>query len=160
MPWIIRSEKELLRSGSKIIQSIRIRNQIRVRTSLGNYIWLVRSSEQRIRYLGMPLTPLVNLGLFQGKIRIWRSYPKCIILEIKSSALQRKSHLCIPRKGIAWPKSHFPHLCLCERFIYSKIGPHIFLRQNRQTDPGNICFEFSVLCLCSVDTRERMRSRL
>jgi hypothetical protein len=54
-----------------------------------------------------------------------------------------------------------------------RIGPHIFLQQNRQTDPGNtkiadrhmtveigtegcnsfsgnICVEFSVLCLCSL----------
>ncbi len=47
-----------------------------------------------------------------------------------------------------------------------RIGPHIFLQQNRQTDFGNIkiahkhflgnsfswniCFEFSVLCLCSA----------
>ncbi len=43
-----------------------------------------------------------------------------------------------------------------------RIGPHICLQQNRQTDPwdiysksltdnsfsGNICFKFSVLCLC------------
>jgi hypothetical protein len=35
-------------------------------------------------------------------------------------ALQRKSHLCISRKGIARPKSQFPHSCVCERFIYSQ----------------------------------------
>jgi hypothetical protein len=35
--------------------------------------------------------------------------------------LQRKSHLCAPRKGIAWPKqSKFPHSCVCEGFIYSQ----------------------------------------
>jgi hypothetical protein len=33
--------------------------------------------------------------------------------------LQRKSHLCIPFLGITWPKSQFPHSCVCERFIYS-----------------------------------------
>jgi hypothetical protein len=26
------------------------------------------------------------------------------------TALQRRSHLCIPRKGIAWPQSQFPHI--------------------------------------------------
>jgi hypothetical protein len=31
------------------------------------------------------------------------------------TALQRKSHLCIPRKGIARPQSQFPHACVCER---------------------------------------------
>ncbi len=35
-------------------------------------------------------------------------------------ALQGEFHLCITRKGIARPKSQFPHLCVCERIIYSK----------------------------------------
>jgi hypothetical protein len=35
-------------------------------------------------------------------------------------SLQRKSHLCIPRKGIARPQSQFPHSCVCERFISSQ----------------------------------------
>jgi hypothetical protein len=56
--------------------------------------------------------------------------------------LQRKSHLhvCILRRGIARPQSQFPHSSICERFIYSihRIGPHIFLQQKSQIDPGNI----------------------
>jgi hypothetical protein len=32
--------------------------------------------------------------------------------------LQRKSHSCIPRKGIARPQSQFTVPCVCERFIY------------------------------------------
>jgi hypothetical protein len=36
------------------------------------------------------------------------------------TALQRRSHLCIPFLGIARPQSLFPHLCVCERFIYSQ----------------------------------------
>jgi hypothetical protein len=36
------------------------------------------------------------------------------------ATLQRKSHFCIPRKGIAGPQSQFQHLCVCERFIYSQ----------------------------------------
>ncbi len=48
--------------------------------------------------------------------------------------LQRKSHLCIPFLGIARPQSQFP--CVCERFIYSQDqSTHIWLQQNRQTDP-------------------------
>jgi hypothetical protein len=34
--------------------------------------------------------------------------------------LQRKSYLCIPRKGIARPQSQCPRSCVCERFIYSQ----------------------------------------
>jgi|688.fasta_scaffold234392_1 hypothetical protein len=51
-----------------------------------------------------------------------------------------KSNLCVPKKGIAWPQSPFLHSYICERFIYSipRIGPHIWLQQNRQIDPGNI----------------------
>jgi hypothetical protein len=37
-------------------------------------------------------------------------------------ALQRKSHLCIPKKGIAQPQSQFPHSCVYKRFIYSQDG--------------------------------------
>ncbi len=37
-------------------------------------------------------------------------------------ALQRKSHLCVPRKGISQPQSQFPHSCVYKRFIYSQDG--------------------------------------
>ena len=32
------------------------------------------------------------------------------------AALQRKSQLCISRKGIARPQSQYPHSCVCEQF--------------------------------------------
>ncbi len=42
-------------------------------------------------------------------------------LAIRLSALQRKSHLCTPRKWLLRPpQSPFPHSCVCERFIYSQ----------------------------------------
>jgi hypothetical protein len=43
-----------------------------------------------------------------------------------TQTLQRKSHLCIPRKGIVRPQSQFPHSCVSERFIYSKDWPTYF----------------------------------
>ncbi len=51
-------------------------------------------------------------------------FPTNIALQ---SALQRESHSCIPKKGIMWPQSQFPHSFF-----------------------GIICFKFSVLCLCIV----------
>ncbi len=48
-----------------------------------------------------------------------------------AGAMQRKSHLCIILLGIARPQSQFPDSCVCERLI-PRIGPHIFLQQNRQ----------------------------
>ncbi len=53
--------------------------------------------------------------------------------------LQRKSHLCIPRKGIALPQFQFPHSCVCsEQFIYSQDRSHrvhIFTRD----ETGLVC---------------------
>ncbi len=66
-------------------------------------------------------------------IRIRKKY-----LRFQNTALQGKSHLCIPFLGTAQPQSQFPHSCVCERIIISRIGQHISLEQNRQTHPGNI----------------------
>jgi hypothetical protein len=86
-------------------------------------------------------------------------------------ALQRKSYLCIARNGIARPNFHI-HLSVSDLYI-PRIGPHIFLQHKRQIDrgttyinrsqtyecgnwnwprnyfSGNICFECSILCICS-----------
>ncbi len=78
--------------------------------------------------------------------RVLVSYFACVDCNLCSWSfprprLQRKSRLCSPRKGIARTQSQFLHSCVCERFIYIFIlrtGPHIFLQQNRHTDPGNI----------------------
>ncbi len=91
----------------------------------------------------------------------------------RKDALQRKSHLCLPIEGIARPQSQFPHSCLRAIYIFlesvhifscSRIGRPILRIYKSLTDTwiwklgltprnsfsGNICFEFSVLCLCSV----------
>jgi hypothetical protein len=44
----------------------------------------------------------------------------------------------IPRKGIAQPRSQFPHSCVCERFIYSQniIRLLVLRQENMWTDYG------------------------
>ncbi len=60
-----------------------------------------------------------------------------VAFSYSDSGLQRKSHLCIPRKGILRglsPNFHI-HVSVSDLYI-PRIGPHIFLQQNRQTDRG------------------------
>jgi hypothetical protein len=52
--------------------------------------------------------------------------------------LQGKSYLCIPFLGIVRPQSQFPHLSVCERFIFSQDQSTYLAAATRQTDPGNI----------------------
>ncbi len=63
-----------------------------------------------------------------------RAFSSCTIGPVRIPTLPRKFHLCIPFWGIARPQSHFPHWCVCERFIYfqDRSTPHIWLQQNRQ----------------------------
>jgi hypothetical protein len=95
--------------------------------------------------------------------------------KISPGCTATKSHLCIPRKGIARPQSQFPYSCVCERYIYifprlvhiytcSRIGRPILGIYKSLTDTwiwkwglrlryscsGNIGLEFLVLCLCIV----------
>jgi hypothetical protein len=48
------------------------------------------------------------------------------------STLQGKSSLCF-----FFPNFHIYCICLSDLYI-PRIGPHIFLQQNRQTDHGNL----------------------
>ncbi len=59
------------------------------------------------------------------KYRTQRSKVRPIALIGILTTLQRKSHLCIPRKGIAWRQSQFPHSWVCECLYIPRIGPHI-----------------------------------
>ncbi len=58
------------------------------------------------------------------------------------STLQGKSSLCIFFLGMR-ALTNF-HIYMSERFIYCipRIGPHIFLQQNRQTDHGNLSIAY------------------
>ncbi len=89
--------------------------------------------------------------------------------------LKRKSHLCIPFLGIAWPQSQFLHSCVCWRFIHSQdhstyciscsrlgksmVGIYESLTDtlmwklglwSRNSFSGNICFQFLLLVICNA----------
>ncbi len=108
-------------------------------------------------------------------ISLFSTLPPCTQHWIISPHTATKSHLCIPFLGIVRPQSQIPHSCDCERFIYSqdrstyniscsRIGRSIVGIYKSLTDtwmwklglwPRNsqkriICFEFSVLVLCSA----------
>ncbi len=64
----------------------------------------------------------------QYACRAWRRLRKLAIFVNKPAALQQKSHLCIPRKGIARPQSQFSHsygMSVSDLYI-PRIGVHIF----------------------------------
>ncbi len=96
------------------------------------------------------------------------------ILCTQHATLHRRSHYVFPEKELrGFSPSFHIHVSVSDLYI-PRFGPHIFLQQNRLTDPReytnrsrthvfknwgltprnsfpeNICFEFSVLCLCSV----------
>ncbi len=73
-------------------------------------------------------------------------------------SLQRKFHLCIPFLGIARPQSQFPHSWVCEWIIYSQGRSTYFLPQNRQTDPGNIYVNLSLIYECRNWEKEHYNS--
>jgi hypothetical protein len=68
------------------------------------------------------------------------------------ATLQRKSHICVPRKGNVWPQSKFTHSWVCYRFIYS---------ENRSTyfDAAKYLFRiFGIVSLfCSVHNERHLR---
>jgi hypothetical protein len=72
-----------------------------------------------------------------GAGSIFFSLPKIAILYFNTKFdMYRKSNLCIPGKGIAWPQSYI-HVSVSDLYI-TRIGPDIWMQQNRQTNPGNI----------------------
>jgi len=57
---------------------------------------------------------------------------------LPTTALQGKSHLCITFLGIARHQSQFHIHVSVSGLCIPRIGPHISLQQNRQTDPRSI----------------------
>ncbi len=128
-----------------------------------------RHSGQYLRELAGNFASLNKLGPASGLSPVMGATWK-----YKSWTLQRISHLCIPRKGIARPQSQFQHSCVCERFFIIPGSVHIFscsrigrpivgihksltdtwmwnLRlRPRNFFSRNICFKFSVFSLCRV----------
>ncbi len=95
----------------------------------------------------------------------------CLHTRVTTHCKERNFDLCIPRNGTARPQSQFLHSCVCERFIYSHDGVHLFfLQRSRECINStqkhecrnwtgaaqslsceySICFEFLVLYLCSA----------
>ncbi len=81
--------------------------------------------------------------------------------------MQIRSDICFPRNETARTCSQFPHSCICKRFINSLDRSTYFFNADPDPAPhsswsgalavrihdvgiGNICFDFSVLCLCSA----------
>jgi hypothetical protein len=59
-------------------------------------------------------------------------------MAIVQHALQRKSIFVFPEKELRGLSPNFHiHVSVSDLYI-PRIGPHIFLRQNRQIEPGNI----------------------
>jgi hypothetical protein len=83
--------------------------------------------------------------VFATKNKIWQSfiyhYRKDRIVKnishVPYMPLYRKSNLGISRKRIARPQTQFLRSSVCKRLYIHGIGPHIWLQQNRQNDPGN-----------------------
>jgi hypothetical protein len=61
---------------------------------------------------------------------------KTVMLDVALILLSVKCTLCIPGKEIAQPNFHI-HFSVSNLYI-PRIGPHIFLQQNKQTNRVNI----------------------
>jgi hypothetical protein len=58
-------------------------------------------------------------GLTTPEVLVETIEPGCYTLHSQGlQTLQRKSDLCIPKKRIVRPQSHFLHSCVCERLLY------------------------------------------
>ncbi len=140
---------------------------------------------KKVKYL-IFLFVTLNRQILEQAVRkfiVWKFKEIFVIsfMEAGNTKMQRKSNLCILRKGIAWPQYQFPHSYLCERFTYIFPGSvNIFFCRKgtplvgiykkltdiwmwklglrpRNSFPGNMCFEFSILCLCSVPPLQKIK---
>ncbi len=68
-------------------------------------------------------------------------------IRVREKKQYNKIETNIPRKGIARPKSQFPHSCVCERFIYSHGRSASSDAGNMWTDTGNIFINRSHTCI-------------
>ncbi len=112
-----------------------------------------------IAYFCFPAKSLCGKNIWEGRL------PHC----------NENPIYVLPEKELRCFNPNFHTHMSISNFYISRISPHIFLRQKRQTDRGNtvyksltdtwmykiatdashsffgfICFKFSVLCLCSV----------
>ncbi len=74
-------------------------------------IWTISPSKVCTSCTGLDAAHCMVLFLRQGLFGVYTTKTQ-----------YRNFEKSIPRKGIARPQSHFPHLCVCERFKYSHDG--------------------------------------
>ncbi len=89
----------------------------------------------------------------------WRLYS----VRYTAKTQYRKFEPIIPRKGIEWHQSQFPHSCVCERFIYSHNWPAFstarkyvdqsweFINLSHTHECGNWCSDFQCLTIKILD---------
>ncbi len=83
----------------------------------------------------------IRMDFWKGFAALWQWGTWGQQLGIKAHTAKNqywKFETNIPRKGIARPQSRFPHLCVCERLLYSYHRSAYSAAGNMWTDPGNI----------------------
>ena len=99
-----------------------------------NWIWVKLFIFTFVLASPLPYSPFFDfrLGPNRESCLQWHGGATIIVIQLSClaihlSTLQRKSHLCLLS-----PHSHI-HVSVSDLYI-PRIGPHIFLQQNRQTD--------------------------
>ncbi len=127
-------EKLRIRDGKNVGSGIRI-NILDPQHGLFNMWRLTNTRLEHVPELHLP--GLLSLDLSANYL----ADLDCAALENLAQArphCNRKLVTNIPRKGIAWPRSQFPHSCVCERFIYSHDRSAYSAAGNIRLIPGNI----------------------
>jgi hypothetical protein len=98
--------------------------------SHGKDLWILKIKEERMKTVVLSKITLKSARtlyrLFRRMYYGTRTEKRLCFRAVIVTELQRKSHLCIPFLGVARPQSQIPHSCVCLRFMFSRIFPHIY----------------------------------